>query len=507
MLLSALLSQVDVIDIHADLSLDVPRIVSDSRRAGEGCMFLCLRGVRTDGHRFIAEAKARGAALAVLEDPSYIPPDLPYVLVKNTRAAAAGIWNNYYGDPTKDMRVIAITGTNGKTSTSYILRAILSAAGYKTGLIGTVRCLCGEEEIDIGGGGEIADVPSAMTTPDPEYLYGAAAVMCQRGADVLILEATSHALDLSKADALHIDMGIFTNLSPEHLDYHGTMERYLRAKSRLFTLCPVGIVLADDPWAERLIGENPGCRFIRCSASGTGTADVRALRQEMQGIDGVSYVYYSKQTVFRVKCPVPGKFTVANTMLAITAAHQLGIDPLTIQEALRSFCGVEGRMERVILPGAPFSLFLDYAHTPAALESLLRTVRHARQNGERITLLFGCGGDRDPTKRPVMGRIASALADFVILTGDNCRTENPDVILTQIRRGMDREKPHIVIPDRREAIRYAIREAGAGDILLFAGKGHEKYEIDGEGKHPFDEAEIARTAYRDRSGDKRTPHS
>jgi len=497
MQLSALLSHVDVTSIHADPAMEIPHIVSDSRRARSGCLFLCLRGGRTDGHRFIAEAKARGAVAAVLDDPSYIPNDLPYVLVENTRRAAAQIWNNYYGDPTGDMRVIAITGTNGKTSTSYILRAILAAAGYKTGLIGTVRCLCGNEEIDIGGGGEIADVPSAMTTPDPEYLYGAAAVMRERGVEVLILEATSHALDLCKADALCIDIGIFTNLSPEHMDYHGTMERYFAAKSKLFSLCSTGIVLADDPYAARLIRENPACSFIRCSASGKEEADVRALRQEMQGIDGVSYVYYSKKTVFRVLCPVPGKFTVANTLLAITAAHQLGVDPLTVQDALRSFCGVEGRMERVILPGAPFSLFLDYAHTPAALESLLRTVRHARQNGEKITLLFGCGGDRDPTKRPVMGRIASALADFVILTNDNCRTENPDDILAQIRRGMDREKPHIVIPDRREAIRYAIREAGAGDILLFAGKGHEKYEIDGGGKHPFDEAEIARAAYLD----------
>ena len=493
--LHQLLSGVAVTDCHADPAMKIPSIVSDSRRVREGCMFLCLRGVRTDGHRFIASAKEQGASVAVIDDTDYAPEDLPYVLVENTRVAAAQIWNNYYGDPTKDMRVIAITGTNGKTSTSYILRAILSAAGYKTGLIGTVRCLCGDEEIDIGGGGEIADVPAAMTTPDPEYLYGAAAVMRERGTEVLILEATSHALDLHKADALHIDVGIFTNLSPEHMDYHGTMERYLAAKARLFSLCPVGILSIDDPYAESIVAQAPNCRFIRCSASGTGDADVYALRREMQGIDGVSYVYYAKNAVFRLMCPVPGQFTVANTLLAVAAALHLRIDPLTIQDALRSFCGVEGRMERVILPGAPFTLFLDYAHTPAALETLLRTVRAARREGQKITLLFGCGGDRDPTKRPVMGRIASALSDFVILTSDNSRTEDPQAILSQIRRGMDREKPHVIIPDRRDAIRYAIREARAGEILLFAGKGHEKYEIDALGKHPFDESEIARAAY------------
>lgn len=495
-----LLAGVAVTECHADPTMQIPSIVSDSRRASAGCMFLCLRGVRTDGHRFIPRAKERGAVVAVIDDASCAPQNLPYVLVENTRVAAAQIWNNYYGDPTKDMRVIAITGTNGKTSTSYVLRAILSAAGYKVGLIGTVRCLCGEEEIDIGGGGEIADVPAAMTTPDPEYLYGAAAVMRDRGAEILILEATSHALDLHKADALSIDMGLFTNLSPEHLDYHGTMDRYLAAKARLFDLCPVGIVSADDPRAHRLESLAPACRFIRCSASGAEGADVRAMRCETQGIDGVSYVYYAKNAVFRLKCPVPGQFTVANTLLAVTAALHLGVDPLTVQDALRSFCGVEGRMERVILPGAPFTLFIDYAHTPAALETLLRTVRGARRAGEKITLLFGCGGDRDPTKRPVMGRIASALSDFVILTADNSRTEDPQAILSQIRRGMDREKPHVVIPDRREAIRYAVREARAGEILLFAGKGHEKYEIDALGKHPFDEAEIARAAYAEITG-------
>ena len=495
MQLSRLLSRVDVKCIHADPAMEIPYIVSDSRRASQGCMFLCLRGVRTDGHRYISQATEMGAAVVIIDDKGCAPTDLPYVLVENTRVAAAGIWNNYHGDPTKDMRVIAITGTNGKTSTSYILRAILAAAGYKTGLIGTVRCLCGEEEIDIGGGGEIADVPAAMTTPDPEYLYGAAEVMRSRGVEILILEATSHALDLHKVDALHIDVGIFTNLSPEHMDYHGTMERYLAAKARLFALCTVGIILADDPQADSLMTQAPDCRFIRCSASGAEEADVRALRQEMQGIDGVSYVYFAKNTVFRLRCPVPGEFTVANTLLAVTAALHLGIDPLSIQDALRNFCGVEGRMERVILPGAPFTLFIDYAHTPAALETLLRTVRAARREGQKITLLFGCGGDRDPTKRPVMGRIASALADFVILTSDNSRTEDPQTILSQIRRGMDREKPHVILPDRREAIRYAIRQARAGEILLFAGKGHEKYEIDAGGKHSFDESEIARAAY------------
>ena len=221
MLLGELLRGVDVVRMHADPALPILSVVSDSRRAAPGCLFLCLHGTRTDGHLYIGDA--------------------------------AAVWNNYWGDPTRDMRVVAITGTNGKTSTSYLLRAVLSAAGYKTGLIGTVRCLVGADELDLGGGGEVADIPAAMTTPDPEYLSGAAAEMKRRGVEMLIFEATSHALAQHRPDAMRIDLGLFTNLSPEHLDYHGTMEAYLRAKARLFSLCPAGIVNAGDPYAARLI--------------------------------------------------------------------------------------------------------------------------------------------------------------------------------------------------------------------------------------------------------------
>lgn len=497
MRLSSLLRGVDVVRCTASDDLAVSAIVSDSRRAAPGCLFLCLPGTRTDGHRFIADAASRGAAAAVIDTAHPLPDGIPAVVVQNTRLAAAQIWNNRFGDPTRAMKVAAITGTNGKTSTSYILRAILEAAGCRTALIGTVRCLCGEDEIDLGGGGEIADTPSAMTTPDPEFLYGAAAEMRARGADTLIFEASSHALSWHKPDAMKIDLGIFTNLSPEHLDHHGTMDAYLRAKARLFSLAKTGIVNADDPYTDALTALSPGCAFVRCSPAGR-EAEVRALRTHLCGMDGVEYLYFSPNAVFGVRCPVPGRFTVENTLLAAAAARQMGIDPLTIREALARFPGVTGRMERVNLPGAPFSLFLDYAHTPAALENLLTTVRASRRPEQRITLLFGCGGDRDPQKRPVMGRIASALADRVILTSDNSRTESPDAILSDILGGMDKEKPHTVIPDRREAIRFAVAHAKAGEILLFAGKGHEKYEIRADGKFPFDEAEIARAAYEER---------
>ncbi len=497
MQLSALLSGVAVTAVRADMTREIPAIVSDSRVAERGALFLCLDGTRRDGHRYIADAVSRGAYAAVIREGERAPDGVPYIAVRDTRLAAAQIWNNRFGDPTRDMRVIAVTGTNGKTSVSHMLRAILKEAGYKTGMIGTVSCLCMDEELDLGGGGELSDTPAAMTTPDPQYLYGAAARMRDAGVEILILEATSHALDQRKLDAMHIDIALFTNLSEEHLDYHGTMDAYLDAKARLFRLAPVGIVNAADAYAEKLIGKAPACTFVRCSTEANDAPDVdaTAVRIRMHGAQGISYIYYAKSTVFRVRAAIPGRFTAENTLLAATAALRLGVDPVTVQDALASFTGVAGRLERVALPGAPFSLFLDYAHTPAALESLLRTVREVRGRGQKITLLFGCGGDRDPSKRPAMGRIASALADLVILTADNSRSEDTGEILKSILRGMDREKPHVVIPDRREAIRYAVSAARAGEILLFAGKGHEKYEITAEGKFPFDEAEIARAAW------------
>ena len=500
MQLSALLSGVSVTELRADPDRDISAVFSDSRRAQADGLFLCLAGTRRDGHRYAADAVSRGACAVVIQDGETIPDGIPYVAVADTRLAAAQIWNNRYGDPTRHMRVIGITGTNGKTSVACYLHAILTAAGYRTGLIGTVHCLCLGQVLDLNGGGELSDTPAAMTTPDPEYLYGAAAKMRDAGVEILILEITSHALALKKPDALRIDMGIFTNLSPEHLDYHGNMESYLKAKARLFTLAPVGIVNGDDPYADRLAALAPGCTVIRAVAGQENAfpSDAAAKRIVTAGMSGVSYIYYSGSAVFRVRVPVPGAFTVANTMLAVTAALRLGVDPITIQDALSVFPGVPGRLERVDLPKAPFSLFIDYAHTPAALETLLRTVRAARAPGQKITLLFGCGGDRDAGKRPQMGRLASALADFVIVTADNSRTENPDEIIRGILRGIDREKPHAVIADRREAIRYAVREARDGEILLLAGKGHEKYEITAEGKHPFDEAAIAKEAWEER---------
>ncbi len=506
---------------------EISNIVSDSRKVTEGSLFVCIEGTHSDGHDFIKDAVKNGAVVIVanrgrlphnmgilkkedIYSSSDVPlsekennalnRDIPLIEVDNTRRALAFLWSAWYNKPDEYMKIVAVTGTNGKTSTAYILRAILRSAGYKTGIIGTVRTLIDDTEIDTCGGSDMKGIPSAMTTPDPEILYQILDKMRDSGVEYVIMEASSHALELHKLDALKIDTAIFTNLTPEHLDFHGTMQNYLAAKTKLFKIAPVGIINADDKYSDELMAGAPLCRYITCSVnvdralkinSDTLAADIRLL-----GIDGVEYLFNSASAVFRVRSLIPGYFTVCNTMLAVRCAMFLGIDIITIQDSVRCMGGVDGRLERIRLDEtkADFAVFVDYAHTPAALESVLYAVRDFRSQNQKIILLFGCGGDRDRSKRKTMGAIASKLADFSIITSDNSRTENKTEIISEIMRGFDKEKPYIVIEDRREAIKYAVENAKNGDILLLVGKGHEKYEIDENGKHPFDEAQIVRDA-------------
>lgn len=486
--------------------IEIKNIVSDSRRAEKGSLFICLKGTKSDGHMYINEALKNGASFVIAEaevraETCYVIPEgFPYAVSDNTRKTASLLWDMWYSHPSENMKVIAITGTNGKTSTSYILRAIMKYAGYKTGLIGTVRCLIGDEEYDMHGGSEILGAASAMTTPDPEILYGAIDEMRKRGVEILIMEASSHAIELEKLAGLasekKIDIGVFTNISPEHLDFHENMENYLKAKAKLFTMCEKGIVNSDDEHTQELMEYSDECEFVGCSTNPDSIVrpdiNYTAVKMKSLGVNGIEYILYSNKSVFKVRSMIPGMFTVYNTMLAIACAFDLGVDLSIIQDAVRNLSGVEGRIERVKTDLSDFSVFIDYAHTPAALENMLSAVRGFRQKDQKITLLFGCGGDRDPSKRKPMGAIASKLADFVIITSDNSRTENPKKIISEILKGIDKEKPHIAIENREDAIKYAIMTVKKNDIIILAGKGHEKYEIDSEGKHPFDEAEIVR---------------
>ncbi len=485
--------------------LEIFHMTSDSREVKEGSLFVCVQGFRSDGHSYIREAAEKGARAVVVQygaeyDMSiFRGANAPLRLKsRNTRRAIAFLWNNFYGRPSDKMKLIAVTGTNGKTSVTFMLRAIFSAAMIKTGLIGTVVCYSGDRRLSVRSGDECAN----MTTPDPGELYKMLAMMAEDGVETVLLEATSHALSLSKLDPLHFDAAVFTNLTPDHLDFHGSMENYLEAKKKLFSMADIAIINGDDRYGKEIAfaAEEGRCRRVRlCSCRDGRQADYTAMNIKSMGEDGSEYILSSVFSVFKLKSPIPGHFTVINTLEAATAALEMGIEPGYIRDGLRHMSGVDGRLERIKLGATPgFSVFIDYAHTPDALENLLRAANGFGKKGSRIVLLFGCGGDRDRGKRAVMGEIASRLADFVVITSDNSRSEDPSDIISDITVGFNyNARAHaVVIEDRKRAIEYVIENALTGDIILLAGKGHEEYEIDKNGRHPFSEKAIVKEAVR-----------
>ncbi|MBE6626306.1 MAG: UDP-N-acetylmuramoyl-L-alanyl-D-glutamate--2,6-diaminopimelate ligase [Ruminococcaceae bacterium] len=481
--------------------LTITGIASDSRRVKEGCLFICQKGTRHDGHYHSREAIANGASAVLAQSPIDGIPREKLLLTADTRLAEALVWNNYTGRAAEGMTTVAITGTAGKTSVAYILRHILSSAGRRVGLISTVQTLAGDMELKLGdnGGSSVSDLHGAMTTPDPEYFYSAIAEMKRRGCDTLIYEASSQALMLKKTAALKNDVAIFTNLSPEHLDSHGDMDSYFRTKASLMESSSAAVVNIDDPWMAKLPLLYPTVKTVRCTARYSMVADSEAcaLRYVPHGIEGSEYVYFSERAVFRVKTPLLGRYSVYNTMEAAACAIMIGVDPMTVKESLSDFRGVCGRMYKVKLPcDLNIAVFVDYAHTAESIQSVAQTAKELTDG--RLILLFGCGGDRDRDKRPEMTRAAQQTADYVIITSDNPRSEDPNEIINDMLRGLDREKPHRIIPNRREAIRHAVSIAEEGDAILLLGKGHEKYEILFDGKHPFDEEAIVIEAVKER---------
>ena len=490
------------VDIEFD-ALEISGIFSDSRKVKAGSLFVCIAGTKVNGHEHIREAIEKGASVILAEKGADIDESIfshegaPILLrTENTRKALAHIWNNRYSRPAEGMKLIAVTGTNGKTSITHMLREIFDTALYKTGLIGTVRCYSGEKLISIRSEDEMAN----MTTPDPKELYEMLSVMRDDGVKYVFIEATSHALALDKLAPLHFEAAVFTNLTVDHLDFHGSMENYLAAKKKLFHMADTAIINGDDSYSDRIAeeAERGGCKNIRlCTLDEHRRCDYTAMNIKSLGCDGVEYILSSVCSVFKVKSSIPGRFTVMNTLQAASCALALGIDCRSIQDALRHMRGIDGRFERVKLcTGADFSVFIDYAHTPDALRNLLLTARDFRKRGQRIVLLFGCGGERDRSKRSEMGKIASNLADFTVITSDNSRSEDPRDIISDITVGFDFSAcaQALIIENRREAIYYVIKNALSGDIILLAGKGHEEYEIDKYGKHPFSEKKIAMEA-------------
>lgn len=485
-------------DLLLPLGLDCPKelyrvevanITTDSRKVNENSIFICVCGSSDDGHNYVDEAIRRGARVIVAEKVrNECVGGAALLCAENTRRLASLLYNLFYNDPVSKMKFIGITGTNGKTSVSFALLEILEAAGYKTGLIGTLGDFsCGRRAIERSGN---------MTTPDPEALYSALAKMAEDGVEYVVLEVSSHALSQERVAPITFDTAVFTNLSEEHLDYHRDMEDYYSAKQKLFLQSKSAVVNIDDPAGKRLYSFLDGQELLRKSCSRT-EGDFCAL-EARSTINGTNYVLvenYDKCNAYSVRLRSLGDFQVMNSLEALAAARLCGVDINIAVEALSNMNAPAGRLELISEPCDDIKVLIDYAHTPKALEALLRSVRMAVPSNSRLILVFGCGGDRDKGKRKIMGQVASRLADLTVVSSDNPRSEDPKDIIKDILKGIDKEKEFAVIESRKDAILAAITQyARKGDTVILAGKGHENYEITSLGKRPFSEREIAKEA-------------
>ena len=473
MKLKELLADIKVLKATADMDLEITDVAYDSRKVQPGGMFVAVTGFATDGNRFIPMAMEKGAAVIVTaKEPEQ---EVPYVLVKSDRLALAYIGRNFYGNPAESVKMIGVTGTNGKTSSTLLLKHILEVVkGAKVGLMGTMENIIGDEHI-----------PADRTTPESFELQALLARMRDAGCTHVIMEVSSHAIALDRVAGITYDVASFTNLTEDHLDFHKTMENYCDTKAILFQRCRKAVGNLDDSWYDRLCG-NACCPVLTVSAK--GSADLYAQDLELLS-DGVSFTAVSGGEKVAVKLPIPGKFTVYNALNVLGMAMQLDVSLADAAAALRTAEGVKGRVEVVPTPGKDYTILIDYAHTPDGLENVLSSGKGFCKG--RLIAVFGCGGDRDPIKRPIMGKIGTDIADFSIITSDNPRTEDPAKIIEDIVKGIDTHKNNYeIIENRPAAIRHAMDIAQKNDIIILAGKGHETYqEINGV-KHHLDEREV-----------------
>ena len=473
MKLKELLRDIGVTELHAPADMEIADVCYDSRKAAPGAAFIAVRGYETDGHKYIPAAVANGAALVVCEEPP--AADVPYVLVKDSRRAMALAASNFFGRPAEELTVIGVTGTNGKTTTTNLVRSLLmTVTGEGVGLIGTNENIVGDKVY-----------PAEHTTPESRDLMALFREMADIGCRYAVMEVSSHSLYLDRVCCVPFAVGCFTNLSQDHLDFHKTMEAYLEAKKKIFALSRSAAVNRDDPAAGKILPE----LTIPCVSYGFGEdADLRAEEVSLLP-DRVEFTACYRGEKARAVLHIPGRFSVCNALAALSCCLALGLPLKELAAALESCKSVKGRME-VVPTGRDFTLLIDYAVTPDALDNMIRTVRDTARG--RVGVLFGCGGDRDRTKRPKMARVVGSLADYVIVTSDNPRTEDPEAIIAEILPGFEGlDTPRVVIPDRREAIRWGIEHALPGDTLVLAGKGHETYQIVGKTKYHMDEREIA----------------
>lgn len=472
----------DLVNIKGPRDNDITGVEYDSRRVSEGCLFIAVKGFNVDGHDFIQEAVAKGAR-AVIGEKNLDIPGITYIMVKDSRKALSQASSWFYGYPSEKLKIIGVTGTNGKTTTTYLVKAMLDMAGFKTGVIGTIGNVIGEKVLH-----------AERTTPESLELNRLFFKMADEGVEYVIMEVSSHSLKLHRVDGIDFEVGIFTNLTQDHLDFHKTFEDYFNSKKKLFDLSKKAVINADDESGRKIL---ESISIPAASYSIENKADLMAQDVKIFP-EGVFYELKVNGEKFSISYHVPGKFSVYNSLAAIGTGLLLGIPMDTLVEALKRVKGIPGRFEPIKM-GQDFTVIVDYSHTPDSLENALKTIKSFARG--KILTVFGCGGDRDRKKRPIMGEIASRYSDYSIITSDNPRSEDPEAIIDEIEQGMT-NKNYERIADRKEAIRRAIMMAQKEDVVLIAGKGHEDYQILKDRTIHFDDREMAERFIREREKSK-----
>ncbi|MEX0999289.1 MAG: UDP-N-acetylmuramoyl-L-alanyl-D-glutamate--2,6-diaminopimelate ligase [Thermodesulfobacteriota bacterium] len=493
MILRELLNDIDIVNFKGNFDLNISGVSFDSKKVRKGFLFVALTGENTDGHSYIDSAVKNGAKVLIVEKlPEINSQEVSVVQVNDSRAALAGVSANFFGHPTKELTLVGITGTNGKTTITYLLESIWQHQNKKSGIIGTIDY-------------RYADIinQSSMTTPESLDLMGMFREMRESGVETVAMEVSSHAIDKQRVAQCHFDSAVFTNLTQDHLDYHDSMENYFEVKKRLFTEFleesekeeKYSIINIDDPFGVRLVEDVSG-NIVTYSITNPN-ASVYAQSSTITAY-GIEANVVTPKGELQIKSTLFGEHNLSNILAAVATACSLGTSNEVIEKGIANIDSVPGRLEGIPNENG-FNVLVDYAHTPDALKNVLLASRPLTKG--RLILVFGCGGDRDNAKRPLMGKIGKELSDVLIVTSDNPRTEDPEIILDHIEEGVyqagEEEKPYHRIADRAQAIKQAIRSAQKNDTILIAGKGHEDYQIIGTTKHPFDDRKIAREALKE----------
>ena len=474
MLLKDLINGLDVKKINGSVDIDITSIAYDSRMAKKQGVFVCIDGYKVDGHKFINDAINNGVSALVVQKDVEAPCGVTVIKVEDTRYALAYISNIFCGRPSEKMNIIGITGTKGKTTTTYMIKKILEKAKHKVGLIGTIVNKIGDYEL-----------ASSRTTPECYDLQMLFSDMKEQNVDSVVMEVSSHALELSRVANVDFDIGAFTNLSQDHLDFHKTLDNYLEAKIKLFELCKIGVVNIDSPYGKKVV-DRASCKVYTYGIDN----DADFIAYDIKTYPSrVEFKVKSDFINCDIKVNIPGIFSVYNALCAISITALMSVPNDAICDGLANVV-VPGRAE-IIEANDKYTIMVDYAHSPDSLENILKTVKEYAKG--RVVSVFGCGGDRDTTKRPIMGEISGRLADFTIITSDNPRTEEPQDIISDIEDGIKKvTSNYITITDRRSAIKYAIDNAKQDDIIVLAGKGHETYQIFKDKTIHFDEREVVK---------------